>query len=397
MIRSCAVCGASDKTMLIPQPLVLPEGPASYGGYFIVSCERCGFVFADETFSQEDSDAHYAGPTKVAQDLAAFGDSDADILRLENTASLLLRFVEKDDRLLDVGCGTGRLIWLLKQRGIENVSGIDQSPIAASIGRETYMVDVNSCSIFDFDQKGIDFVVISHVLEHIVDLSVMLVRLYDILVEGGRLYIEVPDVTQFMKFTDPRASEPWVYVRDLYTHFAPEHVNFFSPTSLKNLVTRFGFKEQYCASEDLGVIASVWEKPKVASDAGSSVTVLEYAKAESALQSDALVKINDLISSQQEVLVWGAGLHTQRLLANGGLDRVNIRAFIDSDVSLAGSSLCGRTVISPSEISTIDRPVPILISSWKGQSSILDSMQAMKLENPAFILYPYLLGDSKSS
>ena len=51
--------------------------------------------------------------------------------------------------------------------------------------------------------------------------------------------------------------------------------------------------------------------------------------------------------SGREILVWGAGLHTQRLLATGGLDRANIRAFIDRDPIYHGATLAGRPIIAP--------------------------------------------------
>jgi hypothetical protein len=106
------------------------------------------------------------------------------------------------------------------------------------------------------------------------------------------------------------------------------------------------------------------------------------------MQKGALERIAQLAESGVEVLVWGAGLHTQRLLASGGLARVNIRGFIDSDPAYQGTVLAGKPVLKPEEIAPVGGCPPIVISSWKAQGAILRTMQSMGLPNRPILLYP---------
>jgi hypothetical protein len=74
--------------------------------------------------------------------------------------------------------------------------------------------------------------------------------------------LEMAHLWQDCRFADPQSPGEWMYLRDLYTHFTPEHVNFFSLVSLRNLMLRHGFDEVRCEAHPLGVIAyetkSIW-------------------------------------------------------------------------------------------------------------------------------------------
>ncbi len=257
--RTCAVCESSQKRTLFDQPLVVPSR-CTYGSYTVVACEQCGFIYADNTITQEASDGHYAGPNKVTREFLENGEPDRDVKRLDNTAAAIGRFLKRETSVLDIGCGTGRLIGRLKEVGFARVCGLDQSAVAAEIARREYAVEVRTGSVFDEQEGRFGLAIVCHVLEHIVDLPTCLRRIYALLEDDGMTYIEVPDVRQFDRFVDPASSGPWIYVRDLFTHFTPGHVNFFSTVSLRNLMTRFGFDEVSCQSAPMGVVTSVWRR-----------------------------------------------------------------------------------------------------------------------------------------
>jgi hypothetical protein len=97
--------------------------------------------------------------------------------------------------------------------------------------------------------------------------------------------------------------------------------------------------------------------------------------------------IQRVAESGEEVLVWGAGLHTQRLLGTGHLGRVNITAYVDSDPSYCGAQLAGKRIISPDEIPALRGSPAILISSWKSQSQIEKAIRSRGLPNRTILLY----------
>jgi len=236
----------------------------------------------------------------------ASGEERRDLLRIDKTFEMVMPLAKAGGRIFDVGCGTGRLLGLLKQNGYTAVSGIDQSPAAAEIARAKYDVPVTVGSIFDYEERDLDLVTTCHVMEHIVDLPAFLMCLYELIGAGGILYVEVPDASAFGRFVDPESPEEWLYIRDLYTHFTPEHMNFFSPVSLRNLMTRFGFEELFCRSEPLGVVASAWKRRRIEVDSTAPQEILAYAEKSRELQGRALETLRELAESRREILVWGA-------------------------------------------------------------------------------------------
>ena len=83
-----------------------------------------------------------------------------------------------------------------------------------------------------------DAVMMVGVLEHLVDLDGALAHVRTLVSPGGRLFVEVPDATAFADW--PNAP---------YQDFSTEHLNFFSPTSLTNLMRRHGFSRVFAGAE----------------------------------------------------------------------------------------------------------------------------------------------------
>src|SRR6185503_166963 len=79
-----------------------------------------------------------------------------------------------------------------------------------------------------------DFVIMVGVLEHLRDLDNALDQLRSLLSPAGLLYVEVPDATAFADWSNAP-----------YQDFSTEHINFFAPVSLDNLMLVHGFTSVY--------------------------------------------------------------------------------------------------------------------------------------------------------
>jgi hypothetical protein len=98
--------------------------------------------------------------------------------------------------------------------------------------------------------------------------------------------------------------------------------------------------------------------------------------------------IDDLAASGRPIVVWGTGLHTQRLLAMSSLGKVNIAAFVDSNPKYQGQQLHEVPIFPPEFLA--GRTEPILISSYAAQHEIAQQIrEKLRLSNELILLYGF--------
>lgn len=84
----------------------------------------------------------------------------------------ILKFLplDKEIKIIDIGCGIGRLMHQIYIRGYENIEGVDISPSAIGRLRETYpdlKAHVGDARETDF--SSYDLAIVTEVLEHLED------------------------------------------------------------------------------------------------------------------------------------------------------------------------------------------------------------------------------------
>ena len=386
--RKCAVCGGNQKRLLFQQTFATV---CLIRGYDVVVCEHCGFAFADDIPEQEAFDQYYRDLSKYEYQHRGNRESGNDEARLRDVAVTLSGLIpNKQGRILEIGCSTGRLLALLKESGYQNVWGLDPSPVCAASARELYGVTVYTQSVSDLakSQEKFDFLILVGVLEHIRDLEGALRTMHQILSPNARIYFDVPDATQFADFPDAP-----------YQQFSTEHINFFSGASLGNLMRAHGF-EQLFSEKVLRQYTDVTVMPSVhaafedrGKGAGAAVRddqseprLREYIEQSRAVDHRIRQLIDRTAGNREPILVWGVGTHTQRLLATGGLDRVNISAFVDSNPKYHGQRLNDIPIVSPDSLGS--RSEPILVCSRVFQKEIEQQIhQQLHLNNEVLSLY----------
>ena len=167
-------------------------------------------------------------------------------------------------------------------------------------------------------------------------------RLQEVLTDRGLIFVEVPDVLTFADW--PNAP---------FQDFSTEHINFFSPKSLRNTFASRGFGEVMCQQNAREQSHHIWMSNISAAFAKASGSSLVFARDEDAgpalersvsprvsrrnrSSSSALAKF---VGTERPIIVWGVGTHTQRLLVASRLKEANIVAFVDSNVGYLGKEL----------------------------------------------------------
>ncbi len=154
----------------------------------------------------------------------------------------IARRIPKSARVLDVGCATGYLGKLLKEKDCA-LYGIEGNPDAAAVAAKEYqkvfVVDLDACDALNGDLPRVDVLVFGDILEHLRKPEVLLKRLRASLVEGGYALISVPNVANWsMRFHLLRGK--FDYVR--YGVLDESHLRFFTLDSARQMICDAGFE-----------------------------------------------------------------------------------------------------------------------------------------------------------
>ena len=393
--RPCPVCASTaEREVLYRQRFA--AGPLG-DGYAVAVCAACGAAFADGIPGQAELDAYYAERSKYTYAHADGAESPFDFKRFEAIADQLEQHLpSKAARILDIGCATGGLLAVLQRRGYTNVVGSDPAPACADAARRLHGIEVRTATLAEHAAwtERYDAVLLVGVLEHVREVRAAVGIAAKLLRPGGVLYCAQPDVEGFA-----------ACVNAPYQQFSTEHVNFFSTASLSRLLATaelapvatwrwlVEWREGVTDSVVSGVFArgaggvvagapAAFDGPR---DLVSRAALLDYVTRSAAGEAATRRLIEDLVRTQEPLLVWGAGTLTRHLLATTPLGRANLVAFVDSSPHLHGTELAGRKILAATELT--GRTERILICSVVFAREIVRMIRAeLRLPNRVIML-----------
>jgi SAM-dependent methyltransferase len=137
-------------------------------------------------------------------------------------------------QFLDVGCNGGFMVEAARERGFD-AHGIELDPVSVRYAREHYPKNgYFEGRIEDYAPDApFDLIYSSEVIEHVPEVSGFVAAIARLLKPGGHLYVTTPDISHWRR---PRRLTDW----DGFC--PPSHCIFFTPSSLKALLTRHGLE-----------------------------------------------------------------------------------------------------------------------------------------------------------
>jgi 2-polyprenyl-3-methyl-5-hydroxy-6-metoxy-1,4-benzoquinol methylase len=389
-VRPCPGCGGVVHDVLYQQRFGHFAAGSITDGYDVVACRTCGMCFASGLPDQTRFSEYYDQSSKY--DLGAAGAelSSFDAERFADEARFIAANVgDRTGPVLDIGTATGGLLVALRDLGFTSVHGVEPSPDAARVARETHGLDVVAGDVGAARAWGTQYSVVSlvAVLEHLVDPAAALRDIAGLLAADGLLYLHVPDAARF----DDDVDAP-------YQQFSVEHINYFTAASLRNLLASVGL--EVAAQRAIVVkLSDLAEGPAlevlcrrtarhlaVDRDLEGVAALRRYIARSDEKEATVLVKISELAEVQNPIYVWGTGTHALHLLATSRLAECNIVGFIDSNPHYSGRQLAGRTVLDPR---AVGKPGgPILVASAVSQTAIANSARRLfGPDVPLILLY----------
>jgi SAM-dependent methyltransferase len=357
---SCQICGGRELETLHRQEFLLPGDRPTH--YVVTACATCGFVFARDLPSAEEYEAYYRSNRKYTYE-GSRDTAEALFAMYGRSYDLVARHAGRESTLLDIGCSTGELLALFQRGGYEDVNGVDPSSECRDIARQLYGLDIRTAVLSELvPDETYDVVLFANVLEHIPNLREATRHIASFVNEGGLLFVQVPDASHF----GDDMQEP-------FFEFSIEHLNYFTETSLANLLSTVGMSRVELIHDSLpykgihySVLTSLWRKgaaaPSIELAPRDANSVRAYiAKSEKRL-AELRERIDALVASREPVVIWGVGSLTARLLATTRLGEANITGFVDSNAGHHGKLLSGREIAGPSSL--VGRNETVFVSSF---------------------------------
>lgn len=193
-------------------------------------CQNCHSAFLSEFPSEKKTNAFYQKNFRYNANI-----NEKEMRRRANhILDKLLRLNPLAKTILDIGSGYGFFLEESKKRGIDAL-GIEPSDYLFNESKKKGLT-VSHQNLKEFiktnKNKKYDLVTLIHVIEHVNNPKQLLSQLAKLLLPGGFLYVETPNMNSFL-FEFEKNNYTFLLVPDHLWLFSKKSFQFLLPTPLK--------------------------------------------------------------------------------------------------------------------------------------------------------------------
>ena len=384
-INSCRICSSSSFSDLFN----IESFPLFYGAITpkkkkddqqyplsIAICNDCGLVqqlnLLDEEIINRVYDADYHScPSPVATGIG--------IGEIEKFHSFFNQNSLNKGKLLELACFDGYLLKKIQKDGWD-VFGCDPSPTTKTaadlIGKKRIVNDYFHKDLYP--SNLFDVIVFRNLLEHIYDLHEFIRSISFSLKIGGRIFVEVPNVKEYVKYGGVGS-------------FFHQHVSYFSLKTLTHLLTKHGFTIErfHEGNPNLFVQAVKRElNDKKQFKPGYKIIGIDqqsFIKKHSALLNEIIKYFNE--PNYKKIALFCASAFSTYILSFLKPDQTNKISYIfDNDKNKQGKEIigCNVSISNPNEINTSSFD-SILITTYLFHNEIRQQLQDFRIESGKII------------
>jgi SAM-dependent methyltransferase len=219
---SCRVCGSPQDSSF-----------TFFNGFRIARCKDCGFVFVNPRPREQYLARLYSSLEQNKYAGESYEPFQYEFPVLDKIFRYIRRYVSSG-QLFEVGCGRGDFLKMAAERGF-SAQGCDLfgDPRPTIPGVTFHDGSLESVKL---PSNSFNLVVIRNTLEHLFDPKRELDEIRRILQPGAYMYLKVPN----FHFEHGIGCKLVFGKENVFE--APYHLNHFTPTSLKRLLEKSGFK-----------------------------------------------------------------------------------------------------------------------------------------------------------
>ncbi len=221
----------------------------------VVECNDCSIIYVNPIFDEEKYKEAYK--SNEYQEIVKKLGEESHIYRKNRFGKERYEIITSyhdttlPKRVLDIGCSTGFMLDYFRDQNTGwDSEGIELNPSAVKFGVERGL-KIHCNSIEDFNPTD-KFAAISlfDVLEHLADPMGILEKIKNLLVDGGNIFIYVPNFNS--------ATKDILGIENSHFIWPTHHLTYFTPESLKMFLEKAGFEVFFWETQGLDLYDVQW-------------------------------------------------------------------------------------------------------------------------------------------
>jgi SAM-dependent methyltransferase len=201
------------------------------------SCLQCGHLFSGANFSEGEIiqlySSYYPRSTFKMNDFEPFLETQKFEGWLAGDKRMVHKWVGKNSKVLDIGCGTCQSLEYHVKRGCE-VWGVEADENIRSFAQSKgFSVKIGTFDSNDYEVCFFDYITLDQVLEHLIDPLKSLKEITKVLKDDGFVIISIPN------------AKGWgctLFRRKWINWHIPYHLHLFSKNSITKALRESGLE-----------------------------------------------------------------------------------------------------------------------------------------------------------
>jgi len=228
----CPICGSQESERKLILNCGNLDNSKLYQYVKILKCKVCGHIYNELTQNEMENLIKYYKEEYSTKNLASSsGDRPGSqnffsLKRYENLFDIVSPHINKNSRILDVGCAMGGFLDFLSKKGFKNLFGIDMIDNYVDYANRKN-IKLGSAYSIPFKDSSLDLIILDQVLEHLEKPLDAIAEIKKALSDDGMCCMGVPDVSRYNETAF--FENYWFLLREHIQHFDIEHLKLLMP------------------------------------------------------------------------------------------------------------------------------------------------------------------------